>query len=215
MARRALGKDGLISFWMKNCGKHFQLIAVDRPGYGGSGEGMSEGSLKEQAAVVMEALQVNQSGLPAILVGHSYGGPVIAQMAISYPDRVAGLVFVASSVSPDLESTKWFQYPATWWPLRVLIPTSLRVCNEEILPLKQELLRILPEWSLIRAKVVLIQGEEDELVPKENLDFLVSHLRSEQIVKIDRVAGLNHFVPWKRPDLILDGIWSLEKTLQK
>jgi pimeloyl-ACP methyl ester carboxylesterase len=194
---------------------HFQVISVDRPGYGGSEPGETEPSLEAQAEQIAEVLKTNESGLPAILVGHSFGGPVIAQMAMSYPDKVAGLVFVASSVSPDLESTKWFQYPASWWPIRILIPTDLRVCNEEILPLKGELTRMLPKWSSITAKAVLIQGEDDPLVPPANLDFLIKHLRPELIVKTDRIPGLNHFIPWKRPDLIFDGIWDLEKAISK
>jgi pimeloyl-ACP methyl ester carboxylesterase len=198
-----------------NLQEHFQMIAVDRPGYGGTQPGIALLSLQKQAEFVAAALKVNQSGLPAILVGHSYGGPVIAQIAMSYPEKVAGLVFVASAVSPDLEQTKWYQYPATWWPIRILIPDNLRVCNEEIMPLKQELVRLLPDWPKISAKAVLIQGEDDPLVPPGNLDFLISHLRADQIVKIDRIAGLNHFIPWQRPDLIVDGIQTLEKELAK
>ena len=82
---------------------NFQIIAVDRPGFGESTPGKSEPSLEEQATLLIDVLKQNKSGLPAILVGHSYGGPVIAQMAMSYPEKIAGLVFVASSVSPDLE----------------------------------------------------------------------------------------------------------------
>ena len=193
--------------------ERFQLIAVDRLGYGGSGEGASEGSLEKQAAAAMEALKVNHSGASVILVGHSYGGPVVARMAMSFPGQVGGVVFVASSVDPSLEKTKWYQYPASWWPIRSLIPSSLRVCNEEIFVLKTELERMLADWPFFRAKVVLIQGADDPLVAPENLDFLTGHIRKALIVKSSRVAGLNHFVPWKRPDLILDGIWEIEKSL--
>ncbi len=186
--------------------KDFHLIAIDRPGYGESRPGIAVPSLKAQAADVLEVLQVNQSDKPAILVGHSFGGPVIAKAAMDAPHRATGLVFVASSVDPDLETTKWFQYPAQWWPIRVLIPSALRVCNEEILPLKGELKSILPDWKSIQARSVLIQGEEDDLVPPQNQDFLVKHLEPKTILKVIRVHGLNHFVPWKRPDLIIDAI---------
>lgn len=195
--------------------EHFQLIAVDRPGFGGSEEGVSERSVQKQAEIVLNALQVNRSGLSAILVGHSYGGPVVAQAAMNHPERVGGVVLVASSVSPDFEKTKWFQYPASWWPIRILIPASLRACNEEIFALKDELSRMLSGWPALRAKVVLIQGVDDPLVAPENLDFLNEHVRKDLIVKSVRVAGLNHFVPWKRPDLIFDGIWDLESVLSK
>ena len=193
--------------------RQFQLIAVDRLGFGGSDPGHAETSLQVQAAAVMEVLKFNKSGLPAILVGHSFGGPVIARAGMDFPEKVGGLVFVASSVSPELEKTKWMQYPATWWPLRVLIPTELRVCNEEIMPLKGQLEAMLPLWQKIAAKVSIVQGEKDDLVPPGNVDFLQKHIDEKLIVKIVREPEMNHFVPWKHPELIVDGIETVDRAL--
>ncbi len=193
--------------------KKFHLIAVDRPGYGGSEPGVTVTSIAIQAADVMEVLNINKSHLPAILVGHSFGGPVIAKAAIDFTEQVAGLVFVASSVSPDLEKTKWYQYPATWWPIRILIPTELRVCNEEIMQLKSELQLMRPQWKSIKAKSILIQGEEDGLVPAENLDFLIEHLDKKSIIDVVRIKDMNHFVPWQRPELIIEGINKVNHAL--
>ncbi len=193
--------------------KNFHIIAIDRPGYGGSDPGNTERLLSLQASDVIEVLKFNHSQLPAILIGHSYGGPVIAKAAVDFPSQVAGLVFVASSVSPDLEDTKWFQIPANWWVVRNIIPSALRVCNEEILALKKELQSLLPDWKKINARVVLIQGEKDTLVPPGNQKFLIDHLDSKNIIKVYTIQDLNHFVPWKRPDLIIGAINILNKQL--
>ena len=195
--------------------KNYQLFAVDRPGYGGSDPGETERSLLTQADSIMEVLKANQAGLPAILVGHSYGGPVIAKMAMSYPAQVAGVIFVAASVDPELEKTDWYQYPADWWPIRALLPTALKVCNQEIFALKGELVAILPSWKTFSAKVVTIQGEDDNLVPPGNQDFLLKVINPKLIVKNVRVPGLNHFIPWKRPDLIIDGIAAMAEAINK
>ncbi len=152
--------------------KKFHVIAIDRPGFAGSDRGVVERSMATQAKLIIEALKYNQSGLPAILVGHSLGGPVIARMAMDYPDQVAGLVFVASSVDPSLEEMKWFQWPANWSLFRWMIPTELLVCNDEIRPLKSELEKMQPLWSRIKAQVYIIQGEDDDLVPPANVDYL-------------------------------------------
>ena len=194
--------------------EEFHIIAVDRPGFGGSNPGETERSLEKQAALIEDVLKTNKSGLGAILVGHSFGGPVIAKMAMSYPKQIAGVVFVASSVDPELESTKWYQYPADWWLIRSIIPTPLRVCNQEIFALKDQLELMLPAWKTFSAKVVTIQGESDDLVPPGNQDFLLRVLDPKLILKIDRVEGLNHFVPWKRPDLIIDAISVLDSALK-
>ena len=118
------------------------------------------------------------------------------------------------SVDPDLEKIKWFQYPATWWPLRLLIPSQLRVCNEEILPLKSELVAMLPFWKNIKAPTVLIQGELDDLVPPANLDFLLKNLNDKIVLKTMKIPELNHFIPWKRPDLIIQGIYAVDAALE-
>jgi len=187
----------------------FQVIAVDRPGYGGSQPGVTERSISKQAQAVLLSLQKNTSDLPAILVGHSFGGPVIAKMAIDYPNKVSGLIFVASSVDPQFEKMQWVQYPATWWPFRQFIPSKLRVCNEEIMALKAELSEMLNQWKDIKSKTVTIHGEDDPLVPVGNVNFLNDHLNKNTVLKTYRIPGLNHFVPWRRPDLIFRGIKDL------
>lgn len=197
-----------------NLRENFQMIAVDRPGYGGSDAGVTEPSLQKQADLILEALKINKSQLPAILIGHSYGGPVVAKMAMSHPEHVAGVIFVASSVDPDLEKTKWYQYPADWWPIRALIPSPLKVCNQEILFLKAELSALMPMWKAISAKVEIIQGEDDDLVPAANQDFLLKVLDPKVIVKVVRVPGLNHFIPWKRPDLIFNSITAMAEAIK-
>jgi pimeloyl-ACP methyl ester carboxylesterase len=161
-----------------------------------------------------EALRTNESGLPAILVGHSYGGPVVAKMAMQTSAKIAGVIFVAASVDPTLEKTKWYQYPASWWPIRLLVPSELRVCNEEIFALKAELEEMLPAWKSLRAKVAIIQGAEDDLVDPANQNFLLRMLPPELVVSSRSVPGLNHFVPWKSPDLILQAISELEESLK-
>lgn len=193
---------------------NFQIFSIDRPGYGGSGKGDTEKSLANQGDEVIALLSANKSGLPAILVGHSYGGPVIARAVMDHPDKVAGLVFVASSVSPELEHTKWYQYPASWWPIEYLIPTVFRVCNEEIRALKPELEVMLPLWKDIHVPVAIVQGSADDLVPKENADFIKAHLQPGILVSDQRVPGLNHFIPWKTPERIEVAIDKVDGAVQ-
>lgn len=186
--------------------KNFHIIAIDRPGYGGSGRGESELSLQRQANDIAQALQFNQSGLPAILVGHSFGGPVIAQIAVDYPTKVAALIFVASSVDPELEDIKWYQHVGTWWPFRVLIPTDLRVCNEEIYTLKSHLEILDKQLGHITVPVIIIHGDKDPLVPVENVDYLQRRLAPGLIKQTTIIPGMNHFIPWKEPGIITDAI---------
>lgn len=193
--------------------KRFFMIAIDRLGYGGSGNGISETSLDKHAQALIQVASLSPKTV--ILVGHSFGGPVIAGAAMNNPQKVAGLIFVASSVSPDLERTKWFQYPATWWPIKYLIPTELRVCNEEIFPLKGELMAQKNRWFEINSKVAILQGADDQLVPAGNADYIVSRLKSESVIFAMKIAQQGHFLPWERPDLILKSIDEVERAIAR
>src|SRR3546814_1056461 len=87
------------------------LLAPDRPGYGGSEPHVVVASLEEQARRLAPLLLGN--GAPAIVVGHSLGGPIAAKLAMDYPDRVRGLLLLAPSVAPALEAPRWYQRLAT------------------------------------------------------------------------------------------------------
>ena len=147
-----------------------RIASVDRPGFGKSGPGSVEKSITRQAADIAPILRENAAS-PAILVGHSLGGPVIARIAMDYPDLVGGLIMVAPSIDPELEKTKWYQIPADWLIFSWMIPTDLVMANREILPLKGELEAMLPLWAHITAPTTVIQGEKDRLVPPGNADF--------------------------------------------
>lgn len=181
------------------------LVAVDRPGYGYSGFGKKEESLILQASYFKPILDQNKSKHKPILVGHSYGGPLIARMAMDYPDQVGGLIFVAPSIDPNLEPEKWIQKPAAWWGLRWLVPRAIRVSNEEILALKPELKAMLPLWKNIKTSVVFIQGGKDNLVHPDNAFFARKMLENASLKMVFK-PELNHFIPWTQPELIKQAI---------
>lgn len=193
--------------------KNFHLIAVDRPGFGGSEAGKTERSVEIQAADILEVLKLNKSGKSAIVVGHSYGGAVIARMAMDRPDLVSGLIFVASSVDPKLEKTRWYNVLFSWWPLRVWLDQPWRVSNEEIMALEPELQKI--DWSKVKAKVALVQGEEDWLVPPANYLFLLKTFPTEQTPYKALVPKQGHFILWKKPEYIFQAIAALRSSQKK
>ncbi len=71
------------------------LVAVDLPGHGASGKGRGDYSLGALASTLRDLLD-HLGHERAVLVGHSLGGGVALQFAYQYPQRVEGLVLVAS-----------------------------------------------------------------------------------------------------------------------
>lgn len=198
--------DAFISFFADSTlYQRAQLVAVDRPGFGKSNLGEVECSLRAQAAAIAPLLKRSQSAHKPILVGHSLGGPVAARLAMDYPRWIGGLILVAPSIDPDLEKKEWYRPLGNAFPIRYWLPPELRVSNQEILPLKGELQQMLPLWQTIRVPVTIIQGEEDNLVPAGNADF-ARRMLTHAPVRIVMVPKTNHFIPWRRPDLIHDAI---------
>jgi pimeloyl-ACP methyl ester carboxylesterase len=188
-----------------------QLVSVDRPGFGESNYGQAEPSLKKQAALLVPILEKHKQNRPIILVGHSLGGPVIARIAMDYPELVDGLVFVAGSIDPELEPREWFRAPLATPFLSWMLPRWLRASNDEIYKLKPELQEMLPLWSSIKCSAIFIQGQKDELVHPDNATFakkMMTGTQVELVVKED----MNHFVPWSNPELIRQAVLQLLTT---
>jgi pimeloyl-ACP methyl ester carboxylesterase len=186
------------------------LITVDRPGFGASNFGQAEPSIKKQAALLKPILEQHKNQR-IFLVGHSLGGPVIARLAMDYPELVDGLVFVAGSIDPDLEPHEWFRAPLATPFLKILLPRSIRASNDEIYKLKPQLQEMLPLWTTIEIPSIFIQGQKDNLVHPGNAEFAKQKM-DHASVKIVMKEDMNHFVPWSHPELIREAILELIKV---
>ncbi len=185
------------------------VVSVDRPGFGYSDFGKTERSLEKQAALLRPLLEkYRPKDKKAILVGHSYGGPLIARMAMDFPELVDGLVMVAGSIDPQLEPEYWWARPLDWWIFRWMVPGAFRVSNQEIIPLKSELEEMLPLWANITCPVTVLQGTKDNLVAPGNADFAKKMLTNSRGLQIDMLEGGDHFIMWTKEK------WIAEKILE-
>lgn len=171
------------------------MIAVDRSGFGYSDFGESEPSLLVQAKLIAAILE-DYPQRKKILVGHSMGGPVLAKLAIEFPHLVDGMIMVAPSISPELEpSNKWrkaLNFPLIRW----FTPAALRVCNQEIIPLRSELDKMMGGWKDIMIPLSVVQGENDDLVPMGNAFFAKDMMEQNPNVKVNLIKEGNHFILW-------------------
>ena len=193
--------------------EHARVIAVTRPGYGQSGAGKYEPSVQKQAGAFLKVLEMRSPDKPAVLLGHSYGGPVVAKMAMDDPDRVASLVLAGASIDPTLEKMKWYQYPAAVPPISWLIPSFLLVCNLEILALEPELEEMMPYWKGITVPVSVIHGDLDDLVPIGNAEFAERMLENAP-VNMMRHEDMNHFMIWNRRDMVEEEVIRLIEAIK-
>ena len=94
------GTPGSATAWadyLLNPPPGFEVLALDRPGFGRSEPESAVTSLAAQAAAVLALMP--DDGRPVILLGHSLGGPIVARVAADHPSRVTALVLLADRKS--------------------------------------------------------------------------------------------------------------------
>ncbi|EMJ97533.1 alpha/beta fold hydrolase [Leptospira sp. B5-022] len=182
--------------------KIYCMLGVDRPGFGKSSGAIADVNLQaEKILNTMTKLPEIQRGIKSIsILGHSYGGPVAARMATLYPEKFQFLFLLAAAMDPEAEEIKWYNKIADTWIIGWILPEEWAYSNSEMLPLKKQLKSLIPEWKTIKAKTIVVQGEEDTLVDPKNPEFVRKYFSTE--VKTYLLPKEGHFLPWKNYDLI-------------
>ena len=188
-----------------------RLIAVDRPGFGGSDAGRVLLDLRAQAQMLAELIPHGQS---AIVVGHSLGGALAAWMAIDHPDKVCAALSIAGSLAASLEAPRWYNRVASWRVARWIVPRAMLWANEEMLRLSRELERMHVEWGRLRVPFVILQSGKDRLVDPRTPGVIAS-LAPDAFVKVIRFPNENHFVVWENPELIIGQILALLRNYER
>lgn len=181
-----------------------ELLALDRPGFGNSPPADAVTRLADQAAAVSALMPPD--GRPVVLLGHSLGGAVVARVAADHPERVDALVLVAASLDPAQETIHPLQRLGAWPPIRAMLPRAIRNANAELMALKPELQALDDVLPRITAKVVIVHGTDDDLVPAANVPFMQARLRGARCVKVVMLEGRNHFLPWNSEAAVRDAI---------
>ncbi|WP_181706578.1 alpha/beta fold hydrolase [Chthonobacter rhizosphaerae] len=92
-------------------GRHLagrRVVYVDRPGHGHSDRPSRRLAAPAAQARLMAGLLDHLGIDRAIVVGHSWGGAVVAALGVLHKDKVAGLVFVAPATHPWPGGVTWY-----------------------------------------------------------------------------------------------------------
>jgi pimeloyl-ACP methyl ester carboxylesterase len=191
-----------------------ESVALDRPGFGSSEPNGAVTSLAAQAKAVATLFPADNKKV--ILVGHSLGGAVIAKVAIDYPDKVAALVFLASSLDPGQEKIHPLQPVGQIWPVREILPRSLRNANDELMAFKAELEAIEHQLKDIKVPIVIVHGTKDDLVPFANVAYMKSRFHGSTCVKTVVLDEVNHFLPWNSEGVVRNAIsWAVHSSCEE
>jgi pimeloyl-ACP methyl ester carboxylesterase len=189
--------------------KKYRMIAIDRPGFGYSDFGDAR-NLKVQSQRISEFIKKIDNKKPIILVGHSVGGPVVAQLAVDNPYWYKRLVILAGSLDPKAENPEKWRTVIKALPLRYLIPGALRPSNDELWWLKQDLVDLEPELKKITCDVTIIHGTKDALVPYSNVAFMQKMFVNAEALDIITIEKANHFIPWSHYEIVRNALLNIE-----
>lgn len=185
--------------------KNFRIIAPDRPGFGYSNYRKGMG-LKAQATLLNQLLIELSNGWEYTLIGHSYGGPLIVQMAIDQPALYDHLAIFAGALDPNCEKPERWRYPFRYFPLKFLVPGALKPSNEELILLKSDLKDLKKELYKLSQQVLIMHGTKDKLVPYENVSFMQKEFTAVSDLKLISLEGQNHFFIWEKERFVKESL---------
>jgi len=190
------------------------IVALDLPGHGRSSGTIPKGIEEAAAAVAdfLDALDIRRVAIG----GHSMGGAIAQQFALSYPQRVAGLILIGTGarlrVLPRLLDSLAIDERAG-----VDLLMSLAVGAQAPAELKATLHRstadnpagvvlgdlqacdrfdVMSRVSTVTAPTLVICGEEDHLTPPKYSRFLGERIAGARVVV---VRGAGHYVQVEKP----------------
>lgn len=201
-------------YFLKQVPPGLEFLAVDRPGFGESGPEEGLDSLQAQADALAPLLTRRPTGA-TLLVGYSYGGPLALRLAVDHPDRVAGLLLVGAALDPALEEVHPLQALAAVTPLAQLLPRELANANAELLTLGANLKALSGDLARLAVPATLVQGNEDGLVPPENLAFAESWLPNARPLTLHLIEEGDHFLPWTHHETLRAALGRLLETVER
>lgn len=205
---------------------HLHVFAVTQRGHGEASRPAQGYSTRDFAADVELFLDALGLGA-AVLVGGSSGGFAARRFALDHPNRTLGLVLLGSPATlhdkaavlelweteisklsdpPDPDFVRAFQVSTT----RTSVPTtfldtvvgeSMRIPARIWKAVFKGLLedKSIQELNKIAGSTLLVWGEEDSIVPREDQNMLASAI---EMCKLVVIPDTGHALYWEKPERV-------------
>ena len=208
-----------------------RVVAVDLPGFGLSDKPAGPYDLDSYVGRLSAFLDQHVPG-PVVAVGHSMGGEVAAALALGHPDRVVGLVLIASAghgLSPTvmaiareggdvmgwinaavgelvvpLHDPKWLAEPEDWQQYEPILDPAFRIASAQVLR-EFDFAALHTRFGDIEQPTLLIWGERDPTIPFAVGDSIDDRLPCSRMVTLQRTLHRPHQT---EPDTVVDVIKS-------
>ena len=173
-----------------------QLLSIDRPGWGLSHK-VVDGDLPLSATEIHAILlERNTRNLPVILVGHSYGVPIVLQLAVQQVEEVKGLLLLSGDIAPHLSKHRWYNSLARLLVVKWFLPKQLEMSNIEMLEKYNYIATMSKQYDVLNARVHIttIQGGKDSLVPAANSEYARKVFPDGKHIYLPKQGHLTHYL---------------------
>jgi pyruvate dehydrogenase E2 component (dihydrolipoamide acetyltransferase) len=218
------------------------VIGIDLPGHGRSaGVPESRASVRHHAEAVVRTL--DHAGIDrAVICGNSMGGGVALRLAVSWPDRVAGMVLVAS-VGRDIHTGNalaWADGDNPLIPRAEDIDQFMKLALERPPPVGRAVIRYVvtqrvrradalhrlfrgfvlaggeagvpSDVAQIRCPALVIHGEQDRIIDKRTSEDLTRALPRAELVVL---RGVGHVPQLEAPRAVGRLVERFARTLDR
>ena len=197
------------------------VYAIDLPGHG-----RSEGPGCDQIGDYVEFIRDWAEALgapPFVLAGHSMGGAIAQTFALRYPNRLKGLVLVATGarlrVHPRIlegirsDKAGVAELLAEWAHGRRATPAQRRQFIRYVMAVDTDVMYgdwlacdrfdIMGRLEDIQTPTLIIAGEQDVMTPVKYARYLADHIPDSDLVII---PDAGHMVMSEQPELTISAI---------
>lgn len=197
------------------------VYALDLPGHGKSG-GQGRAQIGAYAEVVRDFADALQ--LPAFVVGgHSMGGAIALEIALRYPNRLAGLILVGTGarlrVAPQILAGTLDDFMGTtelltrWTHGEGADPNLLRLYLRRLREVDPRVLHDdfaacdafdrIADVAQIGVPTLIICGDADRMTPVKYSQYLAQQIRGAQLVI---VPGAGHMVMLEQAAVVTQAV---------
>ena len=213
------GAGGSRANWSRLAGvldAGLNVVALELPGHGES-DGPAAGSVAEMASWLAGLLEAWNLDRPPVAGGHSMGGAVALELALTRPDLISGLALIGSGASMPVNSALLEgladNFEATVrlivkWCLHQEAPAELFEAEYRLMADNGPELLIQnftacdgfdrsEDLARVSRPALVVCGLQDKMTPASSSEFLAAGIPEARLELIDR-AG--HLVMDERPD---------------
>jgi len=190
----------LQSFSQKN-----RVVAIDLRGHGLSDKPYNGYDMPRIQADLETALEILKIEGKFVLVGHSFGGAIVTDYAITHPDRIEGLILMATAGEFKLNPFFRLGLNLPIWLLRVISPLTRNWLSAPPLALKPFYHTNLKKWvgwekfANLQVPTLVIRGNRDIVFERPMFEKVATSIPGAEDVDI-RVSG--HMVMLERRDAV-------------